>query len=232
MRILFTAISGNKKTGPIATVISSKETCPDCCPLKKGGCYAQIGPLNLHWERLTNGSAGIQWNEFLTKLKGLRAGSLWRWGTAGDLPGKNSKIDRPKLREMTEANKNKRNITYTHKPVLSGQAPKSIVKENRAAIKEANSRGFIINLSANSLSHADALLKLGIGPVVSVVPSDQTKNHLTPAGNRVVICPASTHDNVTCSNCGICARGKREYIVGFPAHGISYKKVNEIARAA
>jgi hypothetical protein len=141
--------------------------------------------------------------------------------------GENHAIDTVKLQELVSANKGKQVLCYSHKPVLDRQAPSDTITINRAAIKSAVDKGFTINLSGNSLSHADELLKLGIAPVVAIVPTEQTKNCLTPAGNRVVICPASVRDDVTCADCGLCARAKREYVIAFPAHGIRKKFLSE-----
>lgn len=233
VRILFTAVSGNKKTGPIPTTISSKRTCPEVCPLKRGGCYAQTGPLNMHWTRLTNGAAGLSWQDFLKEIKRLWPGQLWRHNTAGDLQGENDKLDRKALRELTAANRDKRVICYSHYSPLTENVGKQTAEHNKRAIKEAVSNGFVINLSANSMVHADKLVALGIAPVVTVLPSTQRTNCLTPAGNRVVVCPATreggAHGRVTCARCGLCARANRDYIIGFPAHGTLYGKVNTIA---
>ncbi len=214
--LLFTPISGNQKTGPIPVSTSSKTTCPDACPLKSKGCYAASGALNIHWSRLTAGAAGIAWDSFLSSVRKLRKGTLWRHNQAGDLAGENNSIDRAKLRQLAAANKGKHAIVYSHKPVLPGQAPESAA--NLAAIREAIASGFNINASANNLAHADKLLALGL-PTVAIVSSEQVTNCKTPAGARVVICPASVRDNVTCSTCGLCANGKRAYVIGFPAHG-------------
>jgi hypothetical protein len=230
MKFLFTLVSGNKKTGPIPVSMSSKETCPDACAFKLKGCYAAAGALNIHWTKLTKGAMGMPWDAFISKLRTLRRGTLWRHNQAGDLAGANDSIDAVKLRELTEANKGKHVICYTHKPVLDWQSKEAAA--NRAAIVEAGANGFNINLSANNLQHADELLALGIAPVASVVPITQMVNCKTPGGARVVICPAVTRDNVTCSACGLCARANREYVIGFPAHGNAKRFVNGVASAA
>lgn len=221
----FTRFSGNRKTGPIAVSTSSKVTCPDSCPLKRGGCYARIGKLNIHWDRVTKGAWGIAWKDFLSQVRKLHPGELWRHNQAGDLAGPSDKIDAKALAELTAANNGRKVICYTHKPVLSGRHAKANVE----AIKSAMAGGFTINLSANSLRHADKLLSLKIAPVVTIVPSDTVKNLKTPAGNRVVICPAVTKEGVTCSSCKLCAWGKREYVIGFPSHGIMKKTVDRMA---
>ena len=63
--------STNRKTGPIAVVTSSQDTCPDVCPFKQSGCYANGGPLRLHWNLVSNGTRGIRFRELLDKLKEL-----------------------------------------------------------------------------------------------------------------------------------------------------------------
>lgn len=216
----------------MAMSISESNTCPDACVFKLKGCYAKYGNTRIHWNRLDNGESGMTWDNFLANLKKLRKGSFFRHNVAGDLPGENQKIDKSKLSELTEATKGKVAWTYTHKPVLKGQALPSVIKNNIEAIKIANENGFTVNLSGNNLEHADQLVKLKIGPVVVVLPSGQKKNSITPDGNRIVVCPATTHENVSCYDCGLCQRAKREYIIGFPAHGSAKKTVNEMIKAA
>lgn len=91
-------------------------------------------------------------------------------------------------------------------------------------------RGFTINLSGNNIAHADKLKALNVGPVVVMMPRDADKVTLTPAGNKVVICPAENTDKVNCLKCGICQHAKRDYIIGFRAHGTAAKTVEVIAR--
>lgn len=227
MKLLFTLISHNKKTGPIPVSTSSKDTCPDACAFKKQGCYAKGGALNIHWSRLTRGESGLSWESFLASVKSLRMGTLWRHNQAGDLAGEGNGIDTVKLSELTEANKGKRVICYTHKPVLDSQAPEA--SANREAIASAIKNGFNINLSANSLSHADELLALNLAPVCTVVPSAQITNCKTPQGARVVICPAAIRENVSCATCTLCSRA-RGYVIGFPAHGYAKNAVSQVAR--
>lgn len=211
-----TPISHNIKTGPIPVSTSSKSTCPDACPFKSGGCYAQGGPLNIHWNKITDGTRGTDFAGFLAAVKKIRRGQLWRHNQAGDLAGDNNAIDTESLKALVEANRGRKGFTYTHKPMTA---------ENMEAVKHANENGFTVNLSANNLRHADELKALNVGPVVVVLPSDQTENTVTPNGNKVVVCPAVIRDDVTCSSCGLCQK-QRGAIVGFPAHGTAKKKVD------
>jgi len=136
------------------------------------------------------------------------------------LPGSGEKIDTKALSALVSANKGKRGFTYTHKK--SAQAIKSI--------RAANRKGFTINLSADDAGEADKLADLQAGPVVAIVPIDTSEKSYTPKGRLIVVCPAQTRENVTCSTCGLCSRANRETIVGFLAHGNKAKLADAKAR--
>ena len=140
------------------------------------------------------------------------------------------------------ANRGKRVIAFTHKPVLPGSP---VAANNRSIITGANTVGFTINLSANNPAEADALADLRIAPVVTILSHEYARRAVrhraksrpdewaetiaewrdriaalprhTPVGRRIAICPA-TYTNATCKSCGACAQS-REAVIGFPAHG-------------
>ena len=211
--------SANVKTGPIPVSISSAETCPQSCPFNNGGCYAKGGPLAIHWRKVTNGDRGTDWGTLCDTVASLPNGQLWRHNAAGDLVGQGESIDPVALGQLVHANIGKRGFTYTHK---------TTDKANHAWIKAANDWGFTVNLSANSLDHADQLADLNVGPVVSVLPIDAPTHTKTPKGRMVVTCPATYRDNVSCATCKLCAVRDRAVIVGFPAHGQSKAKVQTV----
>lgn len=234
--IQFTLKSRNSKVGPLPVSTTSEESCPDACPLKNAGCYAAYGPLAALWRALSDATPGktfrrgtnvlqsLTWDQFCAAVKALPDGILWRHNQAGDLPGRGDTIDTAALAKLVKANRGKHGFTYTHKPMDSRNA--------RTAVKKANQAGFTINLSADNLREADSLSDLGIGPVVTILPETVQGNVevRTPAGRRVVVCPATYRDNVSCMSCGLCARADRPTIVGFPAHGAARKATSNIAR--
>lgn len=231
--VLFTRVSANKKTGPIPVSMSTKATCPDVCPLKQGGCYAMGGPVNLHWQRLSKGLAttALTWEAFCNAVKALPRAQFWRHNQAGDLPGENNTVDATALAQLVKANVGRKGFTYTHKPVLQGQADARTVNANAKAIASANAQGFTVNLSADTLGEADEMAALNIGPVVTLLPSTHKGNAVTPQGRKVVTCPATYRENVTCATCQLCQKANRTCIVGFPSHGVSIKKADAIAKA-
>lgn len=214
-----TRVSGNAKTGPIPVSTTSKSTCPDACPLKRNGCYAESGPIALHWGAVSTKGRGYDLEEFCSQIKRLPRKQLWRYGQAGDLPGEANQINFDDLEKIVEANQGRSGFAYTHYPADK--------PENARAITFANSNGFVINLSANNLSHADELAELGIAPVVTLLPEGAEKALKTPAGRHVSVCPASVRDDISCATCGICAT-HRKAIIGFPAHGTGKNKAQKV----
>lgn len=219
MNVHLSLKSANAKTGPIPVSTSSKATCPTDCAMR-AGCYASSGPLALHWGAVSNGTRGTDWATFVDQIAALPDGQLWRHNQAGDLPGDGATVDPVALGELVHANIGRRGFTYTHYRDA----------DSLAWVRHANAWGFTINLSANDLSDADRLADTGAGPVVVVLSSDHTDNTITPSGRRVVVCPATQRDDVSCATCQLCQR-QCSTIVGFPAHG-SRKRVIDIKLGA
>ncbi len=222
MRINLVRISANAKLGPIPAAYVSSDTCPDICPLKHHGCYGDSGPVNIQWKKVSDGRSGVEWPQFLDQVKALPRQILWRYAVVGDIPHTDGMIDTQMLDGLVTANKGKRGFLFTHHDVS--------IQENQEAIAGANARGLTINLSADSLADVDRKVELGIGPVVTLLPRDATKVTYTPGGVRVVVCPAVQNKEITCSNCGICQNADRRAVIGFPAHGSSAKKAEQVFR--
>jgi hypothetical protein len=212
----------NPKVGNMAATTSTAKTCPTSCPFKDNGCYADSGPLKLHWDKVTEGERGDDWPTFLDKIKDMPEGSKWRHNQAGDLPGDTQDLDSTKCVDLAKANKGKRGFTYTHYDVLDNF-------QNAITVNIMNHLGFTVNVSANNLEHADKLCDLDIAPVATVLPIEQTTNTVTPKGRKVVVCPATYKDDVSCASCMLCEKWDRNVVVGFPAHGTSKKKAAAIA---
>lgn len=219
----FVRKSGNDKTGPIPVTTTERATCWKGCALYGAGCYADGGPLAMHWRAVSSGERAWSWREMLAAIKALPPGQVWRHNQAGDLPGKSGTINPGELRQLVAANKGRSGFTYTHKPPTA---------KNLALIGEANSNGFTVNLSANSPAHADQLSVHGL-PVVAIIPDDGARRPTTPKGRRIVPCLAQLRPDINCGNCGkgkpLCARPDRSYVVGFYPHGFRKGKAAAIA---
>lgn len=224
MQVHFSSVSGNIKTGPIPVTSSPRVSCPGSCPLKgAGGCYGEDFRLKSFWNKVDSGAAKNlhTWESLCLTIRALPKGQLWRHNQVGDLPttnGNSESINLAMVKRLAQANRGRKGFTYTHKSPMH--------EENDIAIKEANDLGFTVNLSANSLAQADEYASLGIAPVVVTLTSDAPKISFTPAGRKVVVCPAQQIDELDCAKCGLCQKADRAMIIGFRAHGVKKKALS------
>lgn len=219
----FSKVAVNDRLGKIPTVTVSSDTCPLACPFKGGnGCYAEYNPIGLggHWSKVSAGLRGGAFAELIEHVENLPENTLWRYGQAGDLPGKGDILNKPNLALLAKANNGKKGFAYTHKPL--------VLKQDRDAVKKANDSGFTINLSADNLTMADQKAGWQIGPAVVTVPDFGTMPKYTPEGRKLVPCPKQTH-GITCRDCKLCAIPSRKSIIAFEAHGNGKAKVAAIA---
>lgn len=236
MKYHLTTVSTNVKTGPIPVATISSETCPTSCPLLGAGCYAEHGPLRLHWNAVTDGEKGLSFKEFTKKVRNLPRHGLWRYGQAGDLPGKGDIIDPNQLLSLARANQNRPVIAFTHKPPT---------EENLVALRQASELGFNVNMSADDVLEADTFCDQDLSTVV-VLPLEYARKtkrgewaetlseykertrslpKTTPKGRRIGVCPA-TYTETRCSECRICSNHQRNnVVVGFPVHGTKKHKI-------
>ena len=252
--------SGNEKTGRIAVTTSSALTCPRACQLWSA-CYAGSGRLAMWWRKVTLGLARNATNlqGHLKAISALPAGSLIRLNQAGDLYTTMLRglLSRSYLDDLARSCASLRAWTYTHH---YARANGSLIRRNLQGLARLNrlqngSHGLVINLSANSPAQYDRLIGYG-SPVVSTTDR-LDKVQSTPAGNRLILCPAQYDPHVTCGggkvshrvactccgkrtietrSCGVgrplCARSDRDYGIAFYVHGGNKEKAREITRAA
>ena len=213
--------SSNRKTGPIPVTTTAKASCPPSCILfhtqidpvtgkeVKGPCFGNSHYSSMHWNKVSSGERGIEWSALLEKIESLPLGQKWRHNQTGDLQGPGDYIDGEMLDQLVKANKGKRGFTYTHKPLH--------MFKNFAKVKAANDGGFTINISANTLPEAEKFYAAGL-PTVAVVPEDYPEKTITPAGIKMVVCPAQTGKAKDCKSCMLCQQPKRKLIVAFRDH--------------
>ena len=214
---------------PVTTTESS--SCPSTCPHIDGNCYAKSGfHLRQHWSKVTSHERGGTWDDLCNYIRTLKPNQLWRHNQAGDLPyvrfaTQNSfqeLITLPLLKDLVDANKasGAKGYTYSHHVLNT---------HNAEAIKYSNRNGFTVNASCESMTQADDAIAQGI-PAVVVVDNSKPVPARTPAGTRVLVCPAQTSDT-NCKDCGICAQSNRKCVVAFLAHGNRANKLNQTLEA-
>ena len=221
MQVSLTAISSNAKTGPIPTSTTERASCWQGCPFYDKGCYAKSGPQNIHWKATSEGKRGTSWDAFCRQILKLKRGQLWRHNVSGDLPHDGlGDIDQSKVQQLVNANRGRKGYTYTHHPLNA---------HNVAILQDVNANGFTVNASTEDVEVADKVMSEHNIPAVAVVKSDKTDRfYTTSSGRKVITCPATIHENVTCATCGLCQQSDRQFIIAFPAHGNAKKTVNTL----
>ena len=172
---------------------------------------------------MSKGLRGGTWDELTTYVSKLKAGQLWRHNQAGDFfsteQGSKEYIRLDLVKSLVEANKSSgaKGYTYTHHELHT---------HNLEAVKYCNNNGFTVNASCESMTQADSAMAQGV-PAVCVVDNSKDVPTHTPAGHKVVVCPAQIGDT-NCKDCGLCAKSLqgRSCVVAFLAHGNRANKVN------
>jgi hypothetical protein len=222
--------SDNQKTGMMSVSTSPKWTCPTSCPFRSHGCYGSYGKTLMWWNRISKvqGEMESSYESFLERIRSLPSKRFIRHNQAGDfLPasGYQDRLSVSHALRLLEASSGKRIFAYTHYPVLSTKGvTEESVKSNRSVIEHLNGSGFAVNISCNSPAHVDEVLDSGLDFPVTTVLSRMLKSqkrplNVTPAGRRILICPAVIKEGMTCRLCKVCMNSKRKVIIGFPAHG-------------
>lgn len=224
MKVHLTKVSSNAKTGPIPVSTTEEKSCPSTCPLFGNGCYANAGPLGLHWRKVSGGERGMEWDDFCETIAKLPKRQLWRHNQAGDLPHVDGEIDEDLVLDLVDANEGRNGFTYTHHDMG--------IPHNRAMVRLCNRRGFTVNVSANTVSEAIRLKSAVTSPVVTIVPSEfwGDSKVVNVDGFSVFRCPAEYDKSIICATCGACAVSERKSIIGFTVHGTQKKKAAIIAR--
>lgn len=180
-----------------------------------------LGPISLHWDKVSDGSRGKGWRDHLADLATLPLFSPLRINQVGDLPHSAGKISRRYLAALLGVIKRRklRAWTYTHHDLAKG--------ENASLLRRAFRSGLTINVSTETMEAADAAIAAGL-PATITVPSTETRSTWrTPDRNLVMVCPAQRRET-NCAECTLCHRRGKRVIIAFTAHGTRKKKADQL----
>ena len=230
--------SSNPKTGNIIQSYSHRSTCPNRCPLKNNGCYADSYHTSRQWDRCNDeGDKRYIRNSQdlvleLTSAVAIHAkkdeGSiLFRHNVAGDIALPNSDlIDGERLNTIVEScskvssnlNVNLMGYTYTHC---------SLTMQNFKKVKKTQARGFVVNFSCETIEEVKRVKLAGCNAVVTSVNPQETVKALKTEGFKALQCPAQTNKDMNCKRCKLCARD-RDAVIIFAVHGNGSNKAKKV----
>ena len=240
LKMILLPTSSNKKTGDIIQSYSSRVTCPASCKFKNNGCYADGYYTARQWNRCDNPEDA----RYVTNGKQLEIGLkaavfdklrkdptrnkiLFRHNIAGDIAIEGSStIDADRVGTITTA------IAVTNDTVgnvLQGYTYTHCTIDLNAAeiIRDAASKGFLINASCETAQEVKHAKSFGINAVIASIDPKETARELKAMGMHGVQCPAQTKDGVSCDSCRLCARD-RDAVVIFGVHGTASKKAAKV----
>lgn len=203
---LFFATSSNRKTGNIPQTWSSRNTCPPRCSFKKSGCYGDNHGPCFTWNKVD--VEGIDIYTLIDRVqRSTYRGQLIRHNIAGDMciPDTN-RLDIDEVKHLCQAYKGRKAYTYTHAELT----PEAI-----ACIKDAQQKGFVINVSCESDAEVKFARLHGLNAVLSVPYMDKKKT--VRDGIEYRLC--RSEEGYKCAECRLCAKKNRKSVICFPAHG-------------
>lgn len=230
--------SANEKTGNIIQSYSHRNTCPNRCPLKGNGCYADSYYTSRQWNRCNDEgdkryiASGHDLTLELTSAVAIHAKKdqgpiLFRHNIAGDIALPNSdKIDGERLNTIVEAcskissilNVHLMGDTYTHCNLSIGNIKK---------VKDAQDKGFIVNFSCETIEEVKEVKIAGCNAVMTSINPNETVKALKAEGLKALQCPAQTTDSMNCKRCKLCARD-RDAVIIFAVHGKYLNKAKKL----
>ena len=199
------SVTADKKTGAIPVSYSPKESCPDSCTLKEGGCYAWgLFYLRILGAKIRDGKIEIK--TLAQALKERRADArIVRHRVAGDIVGDVEGTVEECLQVEREG---LTNIGYTHN--WKAEEAQPLKKWFRA--------------SCNSLEEVELARSMGWS-VTFMVPEGTSKKVSLDSGEKAYMCPARVgvegKKDITCNTCTLCRVDSKtaDKAVMFEVHG-------------
>ena len=225
--------TGNRKLGAVHNVYSPAANCPDDCPFKGNGCYADNPPLKWQWDKVQSGESkrSVSFDGLIGKLQRIPIGEPVRLNVAGDLPmlpgpllpGEKRKVGTVSLMRLAIATRFTRAWTYTHHDIWGDSSFRCQLQYLAKHYEH-----FTVNVSTEDEGALDVCMTILGLPAVIAVPSTETRRRWeTEGGNRVLICPAQTCSHVTCETCMLCHKRPDDLAIAFRAHGTFKKKADD-----
>lgn len=228
------ANNGRIRNEPIApfvvsTHVSIQATCPDTCPFKSGGCYAEAGLAHLALRLLDAGAKGwvprevtllearmidALWAETGVPQDGARGGRDLRLHVAGEVA---DAVGATALGEAATRFRQRgggRVWSYTHR---WARIPRSAWGPDVSVLASVEGPEQILHAAA-------------AGYAAAIVVTELADHRVIDLGNgfRGVPCPAE-HGKMTCAQCRLCMQADRllarKLVIVFVVHGSDSGKV-------
>ncbi len=217
-----TKLNGSRKVD--ATYASVQATCPKTCPFMGEGCYAQMGLMAMHTNRLDRDAVGMTTGQ-VAKVEAKAIDESYKGGkvpenrnlrihVAGDCRTAKAASTIAAAVARWQSRGGGRAWSYTH-------AWRTVPRTAWGTIS--------CLASVESIADAELAVSRGYAPAIVVSEhTDERAYKLEGSDIKWVPCPQQTR-GVGCSDCGLCFNAdgllERNTGIAFAAHGAGTKKV-------
>lgn len=212
----FVPQSKNAKLGDgISATYVSQVTCPDTCPFRGNGCYAEQGPTGFTTNRLNRAAQAlgltpldaIKTEADLIRKAAKHSASPLRLHVVGDTPSRVAAQLLAGAVELYRRVSGQPVWTYTHNW-------RSIPREDFGTIS--------VLASCETVTQARQARQAGYVPALVVAEHPEDGRATREHGMRLIPCPSQTR-GVSCADCGLCMDDQRlrriNACITFAAHG-------------
>lgn len=221
-----TKLNGSRKVD--ATYASVEATCPKTCPFMGEGCYAQMGLMAMHTNRLDRDAAGMTTGQ-VAKVEAKAIDESYKGGkvpenrnlrihVAGDCRTARAASTIAAAVARWQKRGGGRAWSYTH-------AHKNIKRSYWGTIS--------VLASIESVSQVPDVRKQGYAPAIVVSEFENEKAFtIKDCDTTWIPCPAQTSPGgktIGCTDCGLCMKAdwlfETNRGIAFSAHGAGQKKI-------
>jgi hypothetical protein len=187
--IHWVAVTADEKVGPVPVSYSPKETCPDTCSLKGGGCYAWgLFYLNILGKKVASGKLATSLTDALKNRAAVARIVRHRVAgdSVGDVPGTIEECKEVEAAGLI-------NVGYTH----------SWREEPSQPLKQ------YFRASCESVEEVMQARSNGWGATI-IIDKDTSEEDIPynlPNGERAYLCPTQVEGNkgkISCNTCTLC----------------------------
>jgi hypothetical protein len=211
--------STNRKIGNVSATYVAQQSCPDTCKLKGNGCYAEndfVGFTTRRLNKLADGKSLLDMAHAEAKaILTLKGDKHLRLHVVGDCSTDRAASIVSDAAGAYQSRKGMSVWSYTH-------AWRNVERESWQQVS--------ILASCESIEDVIAANKKGYAAAMLVESGFETCKQ---NGFKLIRCPQTKKDTVTCESCRLCAKDKwlreSKTVICFPAHSAGAKKAGNSA---
>lgn len=215
--------SDNRKTGQVNVTYVSQGSCPETCPHKDNGCYAELGPVGRITSRLNAGGCGLTPDEYAeaeaAELDAMRPDRDVRLHVVGDC--------RTESAARTVAAAATRYVTRSAAILLDPPSVWTYTHAWRLVPRDAWGSVSVL-ASCENAGDVHAAHARGYAAALVVAEYEDDKAYDSGEGFTLVPCVYQTR-GVQCVDCRLCfddrALWESNRVIAFKAHGARRKSV-------